>query len=150
MNATPLIHRLLPLATCLLLATGARAQTPQPPLTGQMLAGPAQTAPSPQEAEVLPRVDVVPAAASAAPREPSRVAAAPPAPLPPPRTEVGDSTRYLLRLQASGQQAGPRLPILGDQATASYARYLKSFQYDIPQFFDTDVGKPMNSSRTGR
>ncbi|MEG0186380.1 MAG: DUF3613 domain-containing protein, partial [Stenotrophomonas sp.] len=42
------------------------------------------------------------------------------------------------------------LPILGDQATASYARYLKSFQYEIPQFFETGVTQSAGSSRAGR
>jgi hypothetical protein len=78
---------------------------------------------------------------------PAPVAAAPAAPR---RNEVGDATRQLFQLQASGQQAGARLPILGDQATASYARYLKSFEQDIPAFFDTDVGSSKSTSNSGR
>jgi len=63
------------------------------------------------------------------------------APAPPPRLKAGDATRQLLQLQASGTQAGRALPILGDQATASYQRYLKSFDHELPVFFENDVGK---------
>jgi hypothetical protein len=52
-------------------------------------------------------------------------------------TEVGDTTHYLLQLQTSGSQAGKPLPMLGDEATASYRRYLKSFEHPIPDFYDT-------------
>ena len=51
--------------------------------------------------------------------------------------DVGDTTRYLLQLQADGSQAGKTLPMLGDEATASYRRYLKSFEHPIPDFYDT-------------
>lgn len=67
--------------------------------------------------------------------------AAAPAPAPPVRLKAGDATRQLLQLQASGAQAGRALPILGDQATASYQRYLKSFDHDLPVFFENNVGK---------
>jgi hypothetical protein len=68
----------------------------------------------------------------------------------PVRSQIGDTTRDLFRLQASGQQAGQRLPILGDQATLSYARYMKSFEHEIPDFFETDVAKSKGSSSSGR
>ncbi|HHA2715349.1 TPA: DUF3613 domain-containing protein, partial [Stenotrophomonas maltophilia] len=68
----------------------------------------------------------------------------------PGRSRIGDTTRDLFRLQASGQQAGQRLPILGDQATLSYARYMKSFEHEIPDFFETDVAKSKGSSSSGR
>jgi hypothetical protein len=56
-------------------------------------------------------------------------------------SQVGDTTRYLLQLQSSGSQAAPALPMLGDEATAAYRRYLKSFDHPIPDFYDTTVGK---------
>lgn len=59
----------------------------------------------------------------------------------PVRTEPGDVTRQLLRLQASGDQAGGSLPMLGDQAHATYTRYLKSFEHELPEFFENTVGK---------
>lgn len=52
-------------------------------------------------------------------------------------TEVGDTTRYLLHMQADGSQAGKPLPTLGDEATASYHRYLKSFEHPIPDFYES-------------
>lgn len=151
MTAMTLIRRLLPAVTCCLLATGAHAQAPQAPLTGQMLGGGQAAGPAvaPQQAEALATVDL------AAPAPPPAMPTAPPAPVAaapaaPRRNEVGDATRQLFQLQASGQQAGARLPILGDQATASYARYLKSFEQDIPAFFDTDVGSSKRTSNSGR
>lgn len=151
MTAMTLIRRLLPAVTCCLLATGAHAQAPQAPLTGQMLGGGPAAGPAvaPQQAEALATVDL------AAPAPPPAMPTAPPAPVAaapaaPRRNEVGDATRQLFQLQASGQQAGARLPILGDQATASYARYLKSFEQDIPAFFDTDVGSSKSTYNSGR
>ncbi|MDH0170208.1 DUF3613 domain-containing protein [Stenotrophomonas sp. GD04145] len=151
MTAMTLIRRLLPAVTCCLLATGAHAQSPQAPLTGQMLGGSPAAGPAvaPQQVEALATVDL------AAPAPPPAMPTAPPAPVAaapaaPRRNEVGDATRQLFQLQASGQQAGARLPILGDQATASYARYLKSFEQDIPAFFDTDVGSSKSTSNSGR
>jgi hypothetical protein len=61
--------------------------------------------------------------------------------------QVGDTTRYVLQLQAEGSQAGKPLPMLGDEATASYRRYLKSFNHDIPDFYDSPVGKTDNGGR---
>ncbi len=40
--------------------------------------------------------------------------------------DVGTSTRSLLELQRSGQQAGPELPMLGAASALSYQRYLDS------------------------
>ena len=62
-------------------------------------------------------------------------------------TSVGSTTRRLLDLQASGSLAGKRLPMLGDQASAAYVRYLKSFEHPIPEFYQTSVGK--SSGRGG-
>lgn len=53
--------------------------------------------------------------------------------------QVGDATRALLRLQASGERAGTPLPILGDQASASYKRYLDSFTHPIPAHLTPNV-----------
>lgn len=55
--------------------------------------------------------------------------------------QVGDTTRHLLQIQAEGSQAGKPLPMLGAEASASYARYLKSFNHDIPEFYETTIGK---------
>jgi hypothetical protein len=53
--------------------------------------------------------------------------------------QVGDATRALLRLQASGERAGTPLPILGDQASASYKRYIDSFTHPIPAYLAPNV-----------
>ncbi|CAH0167806.1 DUF3613 domain-containing protein [Stenotrophomonas lactitubi] len=160
MTSTPLIRCLLPMLAGLSFAAVVQAQTPQQPLTGQMLGGAAPApAAAPLHSEPLATVDVspLPAAATAAdpaaPAAPASAAATPDfggTQLRPNASQIGDTTRSLFRLQASGEVAGARLPILGDQATSSYARYLKSFQYDIPQFFETDVAKSAGSSRSGR
>ncbi|WP_375070279.1 DUF3613 domain-containing protein [Stenotrophomonas lactitubi] len=153
MTSTPLIRCLLPMLAGLSFAAIVQAQTPQQPLTGQMLGGAApEPAAAPLHSEPLATVDVSPE--QAPPPPPARAAAAAPdfggTQLRPNSSQIGDTTRSLFRLQASGEVAGARLPILGDQATSSYARYLKSFQYDIPQFFETDVAKSAGSSRSGR
>lgn len=152
-----------------LLLSAATAQAQQAPVTGRMLGGvtPAPVAAAPVQAPA-PRRVAAPAEVYAAP-DPSVAtelqadAAAPaptyaPAPVPsyepayapaqavpvaakPARTETGDVTRQLLRLQASGDQAGGSLPMLGDQAHASYTRYLKSFEHELPEFFENTVGK---------
>jgi hypothetical protein len=61
--------------------------------------------------------------------------------------DVGDTTRYVLQLQASGAQAGKPLPMLGDEATASYRRYLKSFEHPIPEFYETTLSKTDEGGR---
>ncbi|HFK2884894.1 TPA: DUF3613 domain-containing protein [Stenotrophomonas maltophilia] len=152
MSAMPLTRHLLPALACLLLTGGAQAQ--QQPLTGQMLGGstPAAPASQPLQSESLATVDLATPPAPVPQAAPAAVAitdgntsAARPG-----RSQIGDTTRDLFRLQASGQQAGQRLPILGDQATLSYARYMKSFEHEIPDFFETDVAKSKGTSSSGR
>ncbi|WP_286068669.1 DUF3613 domain-containing protein [Stenotrophomonas sp. 57] len=152
MSAMPLTRPLLPALACLLMTGVAQAQ--QQPLTGQMLGGnaPVAAAPQPLQSEALATVDLAAPAPSASPIAAPAIAAtdhvAPVAR--PVRTQIGDTARDLFRLQASGQQAGQRLPILGDQATLSYARYLKSFEHEIPDFFETDVAKSKGTSSSER
>ncbi|WP_099495817.1 DUF3613 domain-containing protein [Stenotrophomonas maltophilia] len=153
MTAMRQTRRLLPVLCCLLVAGAVQAQ--QQPLTGRMLGGPSASpaATVPMQAEPLPTVELAAPAASAevTGAQPATVAAdvAPPA-TPRTRMQSGEATRNLFRLQASGQQAGQRLPILGDQATLSYARYLKSFEHEIPDFFETDVARSGDASSSGR
>ncbi|MCY0388167.1 DUF3613 domain-containing protein [Robbsia sp. Bb-Pol-6] len=56
-----------------------------------------------------------------------------------PRDELGRDTRAALALQVDGQAAGPMLPIPGEEASASYKRYLDSFAHPIPEFFEKKV-----------
>lgn len=50
------------------------------------------------------------------------------------RLQVGDATQGLLAWQRSGDIASPtRRPIAGDVANRSYERYLKSFEFPIPE-----------------
>ncbi len=55
-------------------------------------------------------------------------------------SQIGDSTRSLLALQSSGKVAAPVHPMLGDEATAAYARYINSFSHPIPAQFGSSVG----------
>ena len=151
MTAPLLTRRLLPVLACLLIAGTAQAQ--QQPLTGQMLGGSSPApASQPLQSEALTTVDVsapAPPAPAAMPAAIAATDAAAPV-VRPARSQIGDTARGLFRLQASGQQAGQRLPILGDQATLSYARYIKSFEHEIPDFFETDVAKSKGTSSSGR
>lgn len=155
MTAMRQTRRLLPVLCSLLVAGAVQAQ--QQPLTGQMLGGPSLSAPAaaPMQAEPLPSLDIAAPSASAgeATAQATTIAndIAPASPAAPrARLPSGEATRNLFRLQASGQQAGQRLPILGDQATLSYARYLKSFEHEIPDFFETDVSRSKDASSSGR
>lgn len=134
------IPRVALAVACLLAAGLAHAQ--QRPLTGQMLGDGAPPHPG-----TVPATPVSPAP----PPPPRHVVdarlAAPPATLTlpiPARAQIGDTTRALLQLQAGGAHAGARLPILGDQATLSYARYLQSFTHPIPEYLDTSVRKQIS------
>lgn len=70
----------------------------------------------------------------------------PPQPTPFVSAEVGDTTRHLLQMQADGTQAGKPQPMLGVEATASYRRYMKSFEHPIPEYLKTAVDKSSNGS----
>ncbi|MBE1160823.1 DUF3613 domain-containing protein [Dyella acidiphila] len=62
-------------------------------------------------------------------------------------SQPGDTTRYLLQLQASGSQGGKSLPMLGDEGSAAYRRYLKSFDHPIPDFYDTTLSRNSDTVR---
>jgi hypothetical protein len=55
-------------------------------------------------------------------------------------TLIGDATLSILASQRSGQLAAPAQPMLGAEASAAYARYLKSFDHPIPEHLDSSVG----------
>ena len=57
------------------------------------------------------------------------------------RIRIGDVTRTILQAQADGRVAGPRLPMLGVTADASWQRYLDSFKHPLPVFFENKVSK---------
>ncbi|MGH8054125.1 MAG: DUF3613 domain-containing protein [Stenotrophomonas sp.] len=65
------------------------------------------------------------------------------------RSQVGDTTRALLRMQADGSHAGNALPMLGETASRSYQRYLNSFDHPIPEYFEATLpnSKQGGSSR---
>ncbi|WP_433851945.1 DUF3613 domain-containing protein [Stenotrophomonas nitritireducens] len=109
---------------CLLLATPAHAQ--HPPLTA--------------------RTDMPAVAPQPAAPEP---ASATPAADAPARSQIGDTTRALLRLQAEGTQAGNALPMLGEAASRSYQRHLDSFKHPVPEYFDAAL-PTSGSGRSGR
>lgn len=122
---------------CLALLAASTAGAQQRPLTGQMLGEPVAPPTAPVVAPVAPSV------------APPVVAPAPVQLALPARPQIGDTTRALLQLQASGEHAGARLPILGDQASASYARYLQSFSHPIPEYLEKSVRKDVSGGGNG-
>ena len=102
---------------------------------------------SPLSGKLMPE----PAAATTAVPAPKAMAAVASAPAPPLENaavetsqesiRVGDVTRTLLQAQADGRVAGPRLPMLGVTADASWQRYLDSFRHPLPEFFETKINK---------
>jgi hypothetical protein len=173
--ASPLCFAILPLSVALLPATAAAQQVP---LTGQMMdsnravAASAAPAPMPTSTYPAPALGTAPASAAVtAPLSSNNVALPPDASImhataaPAEQTYVpttaatrrpyahvtviGETTQNLLRMQADGSEAGQPLPMLGAEASSSYARYLKSFNHDIPEFYKTTVGKDSNSSSGG-
>jgi hypothetical protein len=112
--ATPVVGLSLLLATALACAQGAPAATPTP-------------APAPDVAAQ--------AAAPAAPAAPEELDFEEAPPL-----QVGDAATSLLAWQRDGGIASPTpRPIAGDVARRSYERYLKSFEYPIPERLNSTV-----------
>jgi hypothetical protein len=64
--------------------------------------------------------------------------------------QVGDATQGLLAWQRSGEIASttPR-PIAGSVANRSYERYLKSFEFPIPERMSSSVKSPSGSGSGG-
>ncbi len=61
-----------------------------------------------------------------------------------------NDTRALLQIQRSGAQAGPGLPMTGEQAALGYERYLESFRYAIPESFTSQAtGSPLRRDGGG-
>lgn len=54
------------------------------------------------------------------------------------RTDIGRATQQLFSAQREAAAQQPRF-IDGEQASRSYARYLKSFETDIPEFYETGI-----------
>ncbi|WP_254073739.1 DUF3613 domain-containing protein [Burkholderia sp. S171] len=104
----------------MVIATSATAQT-QTPLTSQE---PSATTQIQQQAQ-----------ASAQPTAPLKTVT-----VPRHVTLIGDATLSILALQRNGQMAAPAQPMLGAEASAAYARYLKSFDHPIPEHLDSSVG----------
>ncbi|NUO85840.1 MAG: DUF3613 domain-containing protein [Cupriavidus sp.] len=53
----------------------------------------------------------------------------------PAQREIGADTRTILAIQREGTQAGPLLPMHGEQAALGYERYLNSFRFALPEFY---------------
>lgn len=116
--ATPVVGLSLLLATALACAQGAPAATPTP-------------TPTPATAPDV----AAPAAAPAAPAAPEELDFEEAPPL-----QVGDAATGLLAWQRDGGIASPTpRPIAGDVARRSYERYLKSFEYPIPERLNSTV-----------
>ncbi|WP_449466359.1 DUF3613 domain-containing protein [Stenotrophomonas humi] len=103
----------------------------------------AATNASAQHTPLIERMTDMPAAAPASTTAPD-VAIAPSAntaslTATPQRSQIGDTTRALLRMQADGSHAGNALPMLGETASRSYQRYLNSFDHPIPEYFEATL-----------
>lgn len=62
----------------------------------------------------------------------------------PAQRPVGQQTRTLLEIQRNGSQAGAAIPLGGEQAAIGYERYLRSFRYELPEFFTSQAtGSPL-------
>jgi len=127
------------------LAPCMTAMAQQMPITGRMMDGqPAAHAPASAPATSMPDDATGQATPPPPPDAASRDMATAAAPGPTARDEpvaIGQVTRQLLRMQVDGSHAGRRLPMLGDEASAAYRRYIDSFSHPIPEFFETTVGK---------
>lgn len=68
-----------------------------------------------------------------------------------PALKVGEATYGLLALQAGGTSASKTSrPVTGDVAARIYPRYLKSFEYPIPEKFGATVKSPgLNGGSSG-
>lgn len=145
------------------------AAAQQGPLTGQMMGGRTATAVTPATTVAASAAPTAPAATVTA-TTPLRDSYAPPPAASKPvadtsatmddqvavagpsefhATQVGDTARHLLQMQADDNRAGHWLPILGDEASASYSRYIKSFSHDIPEFYESSVGKDSGNGSGG-
>lgn len=68
-----------------------------------------------------------------------------------PALRVGDSAMGLLALQREGATSSPTpRPIAGDVARRSYERYLKSFEFPIPEHFNSTVKSKGDSGSSAR
>lgn len=147
----------LPIRSTLFIAFGLALALPvgaqQAPVTGQMMDGQtpaAAPAPAPQSGNATPAPMPQQVAPPGAPAGDAHASAAPP-----PLADVGDNggigytTRQLLQIQTSGSQAGQSLPMLGDEATVAYRRYMESFNHPIPEFFQSTVNKNGSGSSSG-
>lgn len=130
----------------LTLPTGVAAQ--QQPLTSRMMGEPhgqATPAADQRAAELATPAEVVGGRSGATVLPPPMAADAPGSHYY--GRAVGSATRHLLQMQRDGQHAGQRLPTLGVEASASYRRYLDSFNHPIPEFYEATVGKNGDSGR---
>jgi hypothetical protein len=159
MNNHAISARALAMLPCLFFLP-AMVAAQQTPVTGQMM-GQADTAlppsggyaPAPPVGNpATPSADVPPTVVPPVARIDVPSGSSPPRPAKPAPhvTEVGQTTRSLLQMQANGVQAGNSLPMLGAEASASYDRYLKSFSHEIPEFYKTAVGKDSNGNGGGQ
>ncbi|ALM83995.1 DUF3613 domain-containing protein [Bordetella sp. N] len=137
-------------------AGGALAQS-NAPLTGSMPAPDPAAAPMPDRAvvrQVNTPMPVTGADTAAPPAGPAYAAPRPSATAAAPADEgpagAGGITRALMAAQADGRRAAPPQPMLGPIATASWQRYLNSFNQPIPQWFRERVDASGGSSSSGQ
>jgi hypothetical protein len=64
----------------------------------------------------------------------------------PQTSNVGDAATAWLALQSSNSAAANAQPMLGAEAGAAYARYMKSFDTAIPERYKSSIGNAGRSS----
>jgi hypothetical protein len=65
------------------------------------------------------------------------------------RPEIGASTQAWFAMQAAGRAAAAAAPMPGAQASAAYARYLKSFDAPIPDRFGSSIKDGVTKDGSG-
>lgn len=136
------------LLSLILVTTASLAQ--QEPLTGQMMSGAAskRMAPPPQAGSPpgVGRQDTLATSSGSSVNDAIATDdAAESSGMHP--GHVGDVTRRLLQMQADARRHGTPQPMLGEEATLAYRRYLRSFNHDIPDFYEAAVGKHAGDGR---
>lgn len=145
MNAQGIFGQYILFFSSTLLATAgipaAHAQTVAQQLTGKLMQEPAVATTNASAPPARPVSAGASAAAGMAATAPVQAAETMASAEPEARIRIGDVTRTLLQAQVDGRVAGPRLPMLGVTADLSWQRYLDSFKYPLPVFFENKVSK---------
>lgn len=65
------------------------------------------------------------------------------------KSEIGNATKSWLELQRTNTSAAPAQPMLGDEASLAYRRYMESFNSKIPDLYGSSVNRGSGGSTGG-